>query len=204
MRIRTYTGLSLDLAAPQTEQICIEDIVQGLSHTCRFTGQLDDFYSVLQHSMLVASLVDEPFVWPALHHDDTEAYMCDLSRNLKHSGNLVGYVQLETQLADVIADKFDCWMSPVAKRAVKAADDLAAVFEHWMLRKKLPWDAEAAIHWAFMSGFINTRSPEELLRIAPRLPNVFVPLSPQQVRYIFWPLYRGLMRLRFTEETKIR
>jgi hypothetical protein len=58
IRITTYSGGVLDLEAPTSEMIRIEDIVQGLSNTCRFSGQVEEFYSVLQHAMLVASLVD--------------------------------------------------------------------------------------------------------------------------------------------------
>lgn len=195
VRITTFTGLVLDLEAPTPEMIRIEDIVQGLSNTCRFSGQVDTFYSVLQHAMLVASLVDEPFVRPALHHDDTEAYMCDLSRHLKHHASLDGYVRFEAQLARVIATKFDCGMNAHAKSQIKAADDLAAVFEHWVLRRKETWDPQTAIDWACKNGF--TRCfPSTLMALAPRLPKRFRPLSPEQARFMYWLLYTRLEELR--------
>jgi hypothetical protein len=194
IRITTYTGGVLDLEAPTPDMIRIEDVVQGLSNTCRFSGQVDTFYSVLQHAMLVASLVDEPFVWPALHHDDTEAYMCDLSRHLKHHAGLAGYVRFEDQLAQVLAIKFKCSMNDYVKTHVKAADDLAAVFEHWVLRRNQAWDPQTAIDWAYGYGFVRC-DPAMLFALAPRLPRKFRPLSPEEVRFVYWPLYRRLEQL---------
>ncbi len=168
---RTYTGRRIDLEAPTPEMICLEDVVQGLGHCCRFSGQVEDFYSVAQHAVLVSMLVDRPFAWPALHHDDTEAYMCDLTRHLKHHPLLEGYRLIENNLASVIEVAFGCQMSAHAKTEVKTADDLAAIFEHWTFRRHQRWNAQVAIDWAIAEGFVGQRSTyQRLMRLAPRLP----------------------------------
>ena len=48
--IETYTGRFFNLAAPEPDQIDIADIAQGLSHCCRFHGQVNGFYSVAEHA----------------------------------------------------------------------------------------------------------------------------------------------------------
>jgi hypothetical protein len=119
--------------------------------------------------------------------------MCDISRHLKHHKALLGYVRFEDQLAHVIADKFHCHTLyvPQVKNHIKAADDLAAVFEHWGLRRKEKWDAKTAIDWAFGYGFVRC-DPQMLIDLAPRLPRKFRSLSPAEARFVYWPLYRRL------------
>lgn len=174
---RTYTGRRIDLEAPTPAMICLEDIVQGLGHCCRFAGQVEDFYSVAQHAVLVSLLVDRPFAWEALNHDDTEAYMGDLSRHLKHHPLLEGYRIIEDHLAEVIGEALNCKMNAHAKTEVKTADDLAAIFEHWTFRRRQRWEPAIAISWALSEGFVGQRSTyDRLMRLAPRLPDNYVPL----------------------------
>ena len=64
----------------------IEDIANSLGNTCRFTGHCRQFYSVAEHCLLVASLVEHlslgnPF--EGLMHDAHEAYCGDLSAPAK-------------------------------------------------------------------------------------------------------------------------
>lgn len=183
--IRTFTGRHIDLEAPTPEMFCIEDIAQGLSHCCRFAGQCETFYSVAQHAVLVSILVDKQYAWAALHHDDSEAYMGDLSRNLKHHPALAGYRSLEHQLSQVIGWAFGFSLGTAcAQYAVKTADDLAAIYEHWTFRKKMPWDAEIAIDWAIDSGFVKSQKVS-MMRIAHRLPDPYVPLPSHMARKWF-------------------
>lgn len=67
--INTNRGKHFNLINPRPEQICIEDIVCGLSNICRITGQLNEFYSVAQHSMLASQIVPPEFAFEALMHD---------------------------------------------------------------------------------------------------------------------------------------
>lgn len=164
--------------------ICLTDVAQGLSHCCRFAGQVYDFYSVAQHAILVSELVDPPFEKEALHHDDTEAYMSDLSRHLKHHALLTGYRVLERNLNDAVYQHFGIERSVESTWHVKRADDLAAIFEHWVLREMKPWNAFAAISWAITHQFVKG-DMTPLLDIAPRLPRHFLPWPPRQARAAF-------------------
>jgi hypothetical protein len=92
---RTVTGRVLDLERPS--ELSLEEIACGLARICRYTGQIDRFYSVAQHSNLVASLVDSYVLVRgfARLHDASEAVLGDVSRNLKHSPHMEGYRYLE-------------------------------------------------------------------------------------------------------------
>lgn len=50
----TYTGLRFYPFHPRREDVRIEDIAHHLALTCRWSGAVREFYSVAQHSVLVA------------------------------------------------------------------------------------------------------------------------------------------------------
>ena len=86
--ILTYTGKLFDLADPQPEMFDIIDVAHALSQICRFTGHVEGFYSVAQHSILASRWFErEGFnpevIFQALMHDCSEAYAGDSSRPLK-------------------------------------------------------------------------------------------------------------------------
>lgn len=65
------------------EHVCLEDIATHLARTNRFGGAGRRSYSVLQHTIFVASLVPSELEKPALLHDAAEAYFGDLVTPLK-------------------------------------------------------------------------------------------------------------------------
>jgi uncharacterized protein len=86
-RMHTSTGRQVDPLDLKPEDVCVEDIAHHLSQTCRFNGATPMFYSVAEHAVHVAGLV-EYHAGPvaalvALHHDDAEAYLGDQIRPVK-------------------------------------------------------------------------------------------------------------------------
>jgi hypothetical protein len=85
--IQTRSGRHVELLAPSVCDIDWYDICHALARICRFTGHTSRIYSVAEHSMLVAYLVEAtPQAVPyALIHDAHEAYINDLSSPLKQA-----------------------------------------------------------------------------------------------------------------------
>lgn len=83
----TNSGLIFDFVNPTEDMIDIEDIAHALSQLCRFTGHCDRFYSVAEHSLIGALVLmergDDELAFEFLMHDAHEAYVGDLSTNLK-------------------------------------------------------------------------------------------------------------------------
>lgn len=84
--MQTYTGRKFYPLAPRPEDVCLEDIAHALSNICRFGGHCQQFYSVAQHSVLMAQ--SAPCIRPSdavgcLIHDAAEAYIGDIIRPLK-------------------------------------------------------------------------------------------------------------------------
>ena len=101
----TFSGREIDLADVQPEQIAINDISAGLSKICRFSGQINRFYSVAQHSVILSKIVPDRLKKVALLHDASEAYLQDIIKPLK---NLLGesYTDIETKFEHAIFDRF--------------------------------------------------------------------------------------------------
>lgn len=106
----TRSGARLDLKKPSADSVIRGDIASGLSGACRFAAQTEAFYSVAQHAVMVAEMVevflneeewgDAPrgaALLAALHHDSHEAFMSDIPAPLKQL--LPGY--------DAIAERLD-------------------------------------------------------------------------------------------------
>src|SRR5690606_37203856 len=79
----SVTGQIIDLRNPTEEMIEILSLSTALSHVCRFGGQVQQFYSVAQHSVLVCALAPENLKREALLHDAAEAYLGDVIKPLK-------------------------------------------------------------------------------------------------------------------------
>lgn len=64
----------------------IGDIAHALAMCCRFNGHINSFYSVAQHSIIVASLMEDLDLGNPLEgllHDGTEAYLSDVPAPFK-------------------------------------------------------------------------------------------------------------------------
>jgi 5'-deoxynucleotidase YfbR-like HD superfamily hydrolase len=140
--IRTYpSGEAFDLLNVNPDSLQLTDIVQALSHICRFGGHTKEFYSVLQHSVLVGEIVfglgavlEMPLpdmaklIRTALLHDASEAYIGDLVRPLKRASDLGPiFKQIEDPLQRAISEKFGLlWPFP---EIIHKADDIALMTE---------------------------------------------------------------------------
>lgn len=86
--IWTYSGRKFFFENPRPEDLVIEDIAHALSLLCRWTGHVQRFYSVAQHSVIVSRLVSPANRLRALFHDAAEAYINDVNKPFKE---VLGY-----------------------------------------------------------------------------------------------------------------
>lgn len=123
--IGTYTGKTFQPFEPRVADVSIGDIAHALSMICRWAGHTSSFYSVAQHSVLMAAKAPPALAMQALLHDAPEAYLGDIPRPLKR--HMASYVAAEAAVWEVIAKAFDVpeAMHPV----VKALDDAILVDE---------------------------------------------------------------------------
>lgn len=119
----TYTGKKLDILNPKKSQIDIKDIAKGLSQLCRYSGQIERFYSVAQHCCYVAEIVKENRLG-ALLHDASEAYISDIPSPVKRCCPQIK--ELENNIQKVIKEKYLCDFDDPD---IKLADELALATE---------------------------------------------------------------------------
>ncbi len=114
------------------------DISHALAHLCRFNGHTHEFYSVAQHSCMVADLVPAEHKLAALLHDATEAYIGDMVRPIKEV--MAAYQQMEHVLWLQICVRFD--LGPLLPESVQHADLIALATERRDLMPPDPaiWD----------------------------------------------------------------
>lgn len=124
--INSYHRTKINLTNPLPSQITVEELANNLSKICRFGGCIKPFYSVAQHSILVAYLAPPKLFKAALLHDAAEAYLGDVVKPLKE---LIGaqYKVLEMQFEQAICQRFDLKLSQLLE--VKPYDRQACEIE---------------------------------------------------------------------------
>lgn len=115
------SGQKVFLLEPDPRVVKIEDIAASLSKICRFNGHCRVFYSVAQHSVLVARYIKRKYHLHGLLHDATEAYVQDIISPLKR---FLGepYKNLERQWEAAIAEAFKIVWDPDARAEVTRVD----------------------------------------------------------------------------------
>jgi uncharacterized protein len=144
--VSTCSGRRLYPLAPDAAQIDIEDIAHGLANQPCFNGQTSDFYSLAQHSLLVASLVPLPLRRAALLHDAAAAYFGGMTQSVRRL--LPELAIIEKRVMAAIGEKFAIsgFDAPAIKRAhlVAQATEKRDVCPH-MLGLAEPQDCSAPI-----------------------------------------------------------
>lgn len=116
----TATGGAFYPLDPRPEEVQIEDIAHALAMSCRYGGHCSRFYSVAEHSVLMASKAPTGLELATLLHDASEAYLQDVIRPVKV--HLTNYIDIENRLMAVIATKYGfAWpLHPEVKRLDEA------------------------------------------------------------------------------------
>lgn len=102
--MQTYTGRQFWPIDPRPEDLSIIDIAHALSLLCRYNGHCTKFYSVAEHSVLMAGFASPENALCALLHDAAEAYLSDVPRPAKRF--LANYKSFEHQINECVAHRF--------------------------------------------------------------------------------------------------
>lgn len=175
--IQSFTGKKLFPLDPRNEDICIRDIAHSLSNICRFAGQVLNFYSVAQHSVLV-SYMSGPFAEHGLLHDASEGCgLGDLVKPIKRLDAFAGYREAEARMQTLIYRKFG--LDPVEPEEVKEADTRIFATEARDLR--------------------SITHPDWVAPCAP-YPFTIIPLPPKEAEALFLDRFKELMLKRHNGE----
>lgn len=104
--MQSYVGKAIRLPL-EPSMLDIEDIAHSLANQCRYNGHCQVFYSVAEHSVLIARwlLIDQSYTrdvaLAGLFHDAEETYVTDVPRPLKPL--LPTHKPLSKQVSSVIA-----------------------------------------------------------------------------------------------------
>lgn len=141
--IKTVTGRYFDFVDLESNHVTIQDVAKGLSNCCRFSGQIEEFYSVAQHSVLVSYFVTPEFALAGLLHDSAEAYIHDISAPLKQL--LPDYRAIEHRVDEFLMSHFGVrWDNAT----VKAADLVALATE----KRDLIHADDGTDYWSVIDG----------------------------------------------------
>ena len=107
--IRTYTGGRVYFFEPEKSDIDLLDIFHSLSLLCRFNGASKSFYSVAQHSVLVADNIyketgDKNLAFQGISHDFSEAFISDIPSPFKKQ--FEGFKEVEIRMEEWLAKRF--------------------------------------------------------------------------------------------------
>lgn len=135
--MQTRSGRAFYPLDPQPEDIVLTDICHTLASEGRYANHTELFYSVAQHSMLVASILPDRLRLEGLLHDAAESYLRDLPRGLK--GCLPLYKIIEHGVEAAIATRFGMQtLSDEDRALIKQADMRVLATERRDLIHKIP------------------------------------------------------------------
>ena len=142
--IQLFSGGYFNYLKPEECDFKIDDVAHSLSHQCRFSGHVHEFYSVAQHSCHVADSLrglGRTILYAGLAHDMHEAYVLDIPSPMKLV--LPEYCLLEARVQAVVCKAFGVDLDVVKSDRIKQADLEALATEHRDLLGPAddgPWD----------------------------------------------------------------
>ncbi|KAB8312264.1 HD family hydrolase [Erwinia endophytica] len=167
--IQTLSGKHFNFKYIDPDIFIIDDIASALSNLCRFTGHLDAFYSVAEHSVHVSNIVPPEYALEALLHDAAEAYCNDISAPLK--ALLPDYREIEARIDAGIRERFG--LPLIHSVPVKYADLIMLATE------RRDFDLDDGTPWPVLDGI-------------PCTDFIISPRNPRQARAMFLQRYEEL------------
>lgn len=161
-------GTFFDYDDLENNEYSIYQIAVSLANTCRYVGQLEDFYSVAQHSVMVSHIVAEDQALAGLLHDAPEAVVHDVNKPLKRRIEMIAYMALYQRIEWHMFKKFG--VPTMLTPEIHHADAVMLVTERRDLRAA-PVPVNSAIR---------------------PLPAKLVPLAPKAARDLFMARYLEL------------
>ncbi len=136
--ILSNSGKYFNFLHPEEYDYTIEEIAHALSHINRYTGHTRVPYNVADHALRCSYIVPEEFALDALCHDNSEAFLGDVSSPLKQL--LPDYKVIEHKVEVALAKHFG--LQYPHPPCVKIADYTMLVTEKRdLLPYSEPWDA---------------------------------------------------------------
>ena len=117
--ITTQSGRAFRPFDPKPADIDLGDIAHALANKCRWNGHTNRFFSVAQHSVLVARYTIAPAdrLWGLLH-DAGEAYLPDVPSPIKRF--CPELIEAENRILEAVAAAFD--LPPMMPATVHHSD----------------------------------------------------------------------------------
>lgn len=140
-----------DFTKPEEFQYDIEEIAHALSNLCRYTGHVNSFYSVAEHSFLVSHLVPEKYALEGLLHDASEAFCGDVAKPLKEM--LPEYKTIEDRVQEAVATYFNL-QYPFPEEVHKADAQM-----YWTERKSIAASDVVDTLWNKGTGAVRRVEP---------------------------------------------
>lgn len=176
---QTYSGNFIDFRRPESYDYPIKEIAHALGNTGRMAGHTVSFYSVAQHSVIVARSLAPEFQLQGLMHDAHEAYVGDVPSPLKRMLPDYRAVEARVEIALREAHGLPLRFAP----EVKEADLCALAWEKFYLCTPADPDAEREAWGPGLRARLNYC----------RIPRIR-PLPPREAAALFLRTFEALRR----------
>lgn len=176
--IQTYHGRAFPILEPVPEHVDMGEVAESLAKLCRFNGHCQTFYSVAQHSVLVADILESSgaanplttdgsrLLLYGLLHDAHEAYLGDFTTPVKQALGMA------------------CpGMGTELKRIAAGID--AAIFTAAGLDSQMPEAVANLVHEADLVALATER--RDLLSDGPEWHMTLPDAMPKRLRADAWP-----------------